>query len=290
MNRISKGLPETELWLSLHDTTPRVEARRQAVYCHTSFPFMKIRARDFVMDAKIPLFAILTKYAYRFFSRRNAYMIVQSSWMRDALSGLIRFDKERTIVAPPAFKELAIPKVSSLGLPLFLYPSTADCHKNFETFCEAARLLERRIGLGRFRAVITVRGDENRYACWLRKHWKDVDSLEFRGLLSREELARYYGKAACLVFSSRAETWGLSITEFLPTGKPMILADLPYAHNTAAGAPNVAFFPVLDAEALAQRMKEVLDGSFTSFSRADAKPVAPPCASGWETLFELLLK
>ena len=290
MNRISKELPETDLWLSLHDTTPRVKARRQAVYCHTSFPFMKIRARDFVMDAKIPLFAILTKYAYRIFSRRNAYMIVQSSWVRDALSGMIRFDKERIIVAPPAFKELAIPQVSQSGLPLFFYPSTADCHKNFETICEAARLLERSIGLGRFRTVITVRGDENRYASWLRKHWEDVDSLEFKGLLSREELARYYGKAACLIFPSRAETWGLPITEFLPTGKPMILADLPYAHNTAAGASKAAFFPVSDAEALALRMKEVLDGSFTSFGQVGTEPMEPPYASGWEALFEFLLK
>lgn len=289
MNQISRQLHPTDLWLSLHDATPRVKARKQAVYCHTSFPFMKIRPRDWRMDAKIPLFALLTQYTYRIFSRRNAYMIVQSAWMRDALSRLIRFDRGRIVVAPPAFRELPIPQVSSLGLPMFFYPSTSDCHKNFETFCEAARLLERRIGLGRFRAVVTVRGDENRYARWLRRQWEDVDSLEFKGLLSQEDLARYYGKAACLVFPSRAETWGLPITEFMPTGKPMILADLPYAHNTASGASRVAFCPVSDAGLLALRMKEVLDGSLSSFGPAAAEPVDPPCAKGWGELFNMLL-
>ena len=289
MNRISKELPETDLWLSLHDATPRVKARRQAVYCHTSFPFMKIRPRDFRMDAKIPLFALLTQYTYRIFSRRNAYMIVQSAWMRDVLSRLIRFDRERIIVAPPAFVELPIPQVSPLGLPLFFYPSTADCHKNFETFCEAVRILEQRTGLGRFCAVVTVRGDENRYARWLRKRWGDVDSLEFKGLLSREKLATFYGKASCLVFPSRSETWGLPITEFMPSGKPMILADLPYAHNTAGGASSVAFFPVSDAAALAGMMQEVLEGSLASFGPVDKEPAAPPVAAGWEALFNMLL-
>ena len=66
MGKISQELGEgTELWLSLHDTTPRVKALRQAVYCQTSFPFMKWRLRDFSFDPKIPLFTMLTKFAYR---------------------------------------------------------------------------------------------------------------------------------------------------------------------------------------------------------------------------------
>jgi glycosyltransferase involved in cell wall biosynthesis len=291
MRRISKTLPETDLWFSLHDTTPRVKARRQAVYCHTSFPFMKIRWQDFRMDAKIPLFALLTQYAYRAFSRRNAFLVVQSVWMREALSRLIGFDKKRMVVAPPSFRPMEISGMTEEGpeMTTFFYPSTPDCHKNFEVLCEAARLLEQRIGKGRFRVVITVRGDENRYARWLQKHWGNVDSVEFRGLLSREELAEAYGEATCLVFPSRAETWGLPISEFLPTGKPMILADLPYAHETAAGASQVAFFPVMDAAALSGRMQEVMEGTLSSFGPVEAVEIAPPCAQDWEALFNLLL-
>lgn len=291
MHRLSKTLPETDLWFSLHDTTPRVKARRQAVYCHTSFPFMKIRWQDFRMDAKIPLFALLTQYAYRVFSRRNTFMVVQSAWMREALSRLIGFDPKRIIVAPPAFRPMAIPEMAEKGpgRTTFFYPSTPDCHKNFEVLCEAARLLEQRIGQGRFRVVITVKGDENRYARWLQKHWGNLDSVEFRGFLSREELAKTYGEATCLVFPSRAETWGLPISEFLPTGKPMILADLPYAHETAAGASQAAFFPVTDAAALSGRMQEVMEGTLSSFGPVETLNSAPPCAQDWVALFNLLL-
>ena len=313
MHRISKTLPGTDLWFSLHDTTPRVKARRQAVYCHTSFPFMKIRLQDFRMDAKIPLFALFTKYAYRTFSRRNAFMVVQSVWMREALSRLIGFDKERIIVAPPAFRPMEIPGGSfrlegdsrsepgmtkkepgmtkkEPGMTVFLYPSTSDCHKNFETLCEATRLLEDHIGPGKFRVILTVSGEENRYARWLRRRWGDVQSLVFHRLMNREELAEAYGRANCLVFPSRTETWGLPISEFLPTGKPMILADRPYAHETAAGADRVAFFPVMDARALSYRMQEMLEGRWNAFEAVEAPVSAIPVAGDWAALFDILLK
>lgn len=288
MNRISKTLPETDLWLSLHDTTPRVKARRQAVYCHTSFPFMKPTLRDLRMDFKIPLFALFTKYAYKWNVRKNSFLIVQQDWMRQALGTMISFPTSRIIVAPPAFKLPDITATPS-NPPMFLYVGTPDCHKNFETVCKAAELLEKRLGKNSFRVVFTIRGDENRYAQWLRRRWCHLDSVGFQGYLSREELAAAYGKASCLVFPSRAETWGLPISEFLPTGKPMILADLPYAHNTAAGASRAAFFPVTDAEKLAGLMQEVIDREEKSFSTVPVHEFKAPYAENWDRLFDILL-
>ena len=46
MKGISEKLQPVDLWLSLHDTTPNVVAKRQAVYCQTSFPFLKVQLRD----------------------------------------------------------------------------------------------------------------------------------------------------------------------------------------------------------------------------------------------------
>ncbi len=290
MNRISKTLPETDLWLSLHDTTPRVKAKRQAVYCHTPFPFMKSRLRDWLMDYKIALFSLFTRYAYKWNVKRNRFLIVQQTWMRKAMSELLHFDISRIIVAPPAFRPMEIPDCTPSSLPMFLYPATADVHKDFETLCEASRLLESRIGKGHFRVVLTVKGNENRYAKWLYRKWGDVASIDFHGFLSRQELADIYGKASCLVFPSRAETWGLPISEFLPTRKPMILADLPYAHNTAAGASMAAFFPVTDAEILAGLMQEVIENEKKSFGPVPVPEFKAPYAENWDRLFDILLK
>lgn len=289
MHRISKRLPEVDLWFSLHDTTPRVRARRQAVYCHTSFPFMKSGWQDLRMDYKIPLFAHLTRFAYRINSRSNSYMVVQQEWMRKGLSRLTGFPEQRIVVAPPAF---SLPAITGklAAEPIFLYPSTPDCHKNFELLLEASALLERRLGPGRFRTIITLDGSENRYSRWLKARFGGTPSVDFHGYMSKEELLSFYGSAACLVFPSRIETWGLPISEFLPTGKPLILADLPYAHETAAGARCVAFVPTGDAAALADRMQELVEGRTDAFGPVPAAEPAQPSADGWASLFELLLK
>ena len=289
MNRISKKLPETDLWLSLHDTTPRVKALRQAVYCHTSFPFMKPGLRDFLMDYKIPLFCLFTKYAYRWNVKKNRYLIVQQEWLREGVGSLVSFPRERIIVAPPSF---SLPEIteSPTAPPMFLYVGTPDCHKNFETLCEAARLLESRCGKGSFRVVLTIKGDENRYAQWLRRRWCHVDSIEFRGYLSREELTKFYGEASCLVFPSRIETWGLPISEFQGTGKPMILADMPYAHGAAGGASKAAFFPVRDADTLSRLMQEVIEKKDGAFSAVPLPECGAPYAEDWDSLFDILLK
>ena len=85
------------------------------------------------------------------------------------------------------------------------------------------------------------------------------------------------------------ETWGLPISEFKPTGKPMILADLPYAHETAAGAEKVAFVPACDARAWTEQMKLVILGKTTNFVRIMPIRYEAPYAPSWEALFNILL-
>lgn len=261
MHRVSLDIErqegqEIDTWLSMHDTTPRVKARHREVYCHTSFPFLKWKARDLVMDPKIPLFAMFTRYAYRINVHRNDCLIVQQEWFRDGLSRITGFPKEKIRVIPPKVSvDGVIPEPVTLEKPTFLYVSTADCHKNFETLCEAARLLENEVGTGKFQVVLTIAGTENRYARWVKKHWGDVSSIDFKGLMPKEKLFGYYKAASCFVFPSRVETWGLPITEYrLLNGGRMLLADLPYAHETSEG--HGEFFPATDARKLKDLMYE----------------------------------
>ena len=249
---------EIDTWLSMHDTTPRVKAKHREVYCHTSFPFLKWHLRDLVMDPKIPLFAMFTRFAYRINVHRNDCLIVQQEWFRDGLSRITGFPKEKIRVIPPKVSvEGIVPETIVSEVPLFLNVSTADCHKNFETLCEAAHLLEREVGTGKFKVVLTIAGTGNRYARWVKKHWGDVSSIEFKGLMPKEKLFGYYRAASCFIFPSRVETWGLPITEYLLlNGGRMLLADLPYAHETSEGRGE--FFPATDARKLKELMYESL--------------------------------
>ncbi|MBQ4188820.1 MAG: glycosyltransferase family 4 protein [Bacteroidales bacterium] len=266
MHRISKDLARREgrpvyMWLSLHDTTPRVVAEHQEVYCHTSFPFLKVIPRDWKMDPKVPLFAHFTRWAYRINVKRNDCLIVQQEWFRDAMAKMLHLPLSKFRVIPPKMPDMSSVKPSEIRypVPMFFYASSPDCHKNFETLCEAARMLEKDLGKGQFKVVLSISGKENKYARWIYENWGSVNSIEFAGYMSREDLFGLYKAADAFVFPSRVETWGLPISEFLATtggrGR-LLLADLPYAHGVASDAPRARYFPVMDAKALKQLMYE----------------------------------
>ncbi len=175
------------------------------------------------------------------------------------------------------------------SLPTFLYPAYPDVHKNMECLCEAARLLEQEVGTGRFEVVFTTSPELNKYSRWLHKRWGDVKSLRFCGFLDRKSLEAEYAQADCLVFPSKVETWGLPISEFAVTGKPMLLADLPYAHETASGSSLTAYFDPEKPMTLKNKMFKLLDNNLSDFLPLPASTPAEPLAPDWPSLIRLLL-
>ena len=292
MYRISKQFAPVYLWLSLHDTTPNVLVERQAVYCQTSFPFLKGKWQGLVFDYKIVLFTLFTRFAYRINIYRNRYLIVQAEWLRKGFSKMFGLPQEKFIVATPDRKsgiKIEV-KSSANNCYTFLFVSTPDCHKNFETLCRATALLERELGVGKFKVILTISGNENRYARWLYRHWGHLKSIEFAGFMSREQLYRNYAGAHCLVFPSRVETWGLPISEFAAFGKPMLLADLPYAHETASGSCQTAFFDPENPKSLMNRMKRLVNGDVSFLKEIPHQVPAEPATNTWKELFDLLLQ
>ena len=343
MHGISRRLGDIDLWLSLHDTTPRVKARNQAVYCHNSYPFFRWHWHHLWQNYRIVCFALFTKLIYRINLHRNAFVIVQSQWFREAFQQMFQWDKNKIVVFPPtdqhhkaqadpphkaqadpppervqpehlivpssshpvregavtndpckadACSEHSAPSLTgragggsagSAGSAesLFLYPAYPDVHKNFECLCEAARLLEEEVGEGRFEVLLTTSPDFNRYSRWLHRRWGHVKSIRFCGFLPKAELEALYASASCLVFPSQVETWGLPISEFAKTGRPMLLADRPYAHETAGGSASTAFFDPDEPQQLKQLMLQLLLGDHSNLH--DIKPTMPqpPIAHSW---------
>ena len=259
MHKISKRLGDIHLWLSLHDTTPRVKARHQAVYCHNSYPFFRWKWRHLLLNYRIVCFAMFTKWIYRINIHRNDYIIVQQQWFRKAFQEMFGIPEQKMMVVPPS---ISVEPIASSplndGIYRFIYPAYPDVHKNFECLCEAARLLEDEVGGNRFQVLLTTDRDFNKYSRWINKKWGHVSSIQFCGFMDRKQLYERYAQADCLVFPSQVETWGLPISEFSVTGRPMLLADLPYAHETAAGSQHVSFFSPDDPVGLKNQMKSLL--------------------------------
>lgn len=291
MHGVSKSLGEISLWLSLHDTTPNVIASSRAVYCQTSFPFLKAKARDLWFDYKIVLFRFFTRLAYRINVHSDDFLIVQAEWLKTSLSELLNVPKEKFIVFPPKSK----PIVASQGVMpkacrSFIYAASADCHKNFETLFRAVELIEQERPELDFSIHVTINGKENRYSRWLYRKWSHLKSVHFIGQLPQEELFRMNWSTDCLVFPSRIETWGLPISEFGELNKPMLLADLPYSKEAAAGCDHVSFFNPEDPNDLGQRMISLIVGDYSCLAPVREKELEGNHVASWEELFSELLK
>lgn len=284
-------LYEPDLWLSLHDMSPRVKAKVQAVYMHNPTPFYKPKWRDWRYVPINAIWSYLYKYLYRINIHSNNYLIVQQNWIRNEFGKMFSFPQNKIIVARPVNNkkeaQLVVAERKN-DITTFCYPAFPRVFKNFDVIGDAARILER-MGIQNVKIVVTIDGNENGYSRYLVEKYGSCSILEFKGLVPKSEMDSLYQMTDCLLFPSKLETWGLPLSEFKPYNKPMIVADLPYAHESAAGASLVRFFNPNDAVDLADGMKAVAQGELSSFNPIPDFEVQEPCSNSWKEMFDILL-
>lgn len=282
--RLSRQL-QPDLWLSLHDITPRVHAKRQAVYCHNPAPFYRMKWREIVLEPKLLLFNLFYAHLYRTFIKRNHYVIVQQEWLRQEF--LRRFGSLPMVVAHPSIDTAPPHGKLPTCLPyVFFYPSLARVFKNIEVLCEAARLLHQR-GVVDFEIRLTLDGSENRYARWIKTRYRSTHGIRFIGRQGRAEMETNYREASALIFPSRLETWGLPITEAKQYGLPMLVANKAYARETVGTYDLVSFFDPDDPLQLSNLMESMIRGTWQPEGNTLQLP-AQPFAATWSDLWQLL--
>ena len=286
-SKLSKKL-KPDLWLSLHDITPLVKVRRQAVYCHNPAPFYSMNWREIKMSPALWVFTVLYKHLYRLFIKRNSHVIVQQEWLRDAFVKM--YGKLPLVVAYPSVNiaDNELQKKEIGHTHVFLYPSFPRVFKNFEVICEAAEILEKRSVLN-FEVRLTIDGSENSYSKWVFSKYKNIKNLNFIGLQSKNDLAKQYQASRTVIFPSKLETWGLPISEAKLHKKALILADLPYAHETVGCYDQVSYFPPTNATALADIMQLIIENKWQPMGSQHDEP-SQPFARNWDELWLMLIK
>ncbi|MDG9758565.1 glycosyltransferase [Pseudomonas sediminis] len=284
--KLSKQL-KPYLWFSLHDITPNVEAEVRAVYCHNATPFYKTTLADLFRDPKIFLFSKFYKFLYAINIRKNNFVVVQQEWIANEFKK--NYSVDDIVVAKPEVPEFLVNKSGDVKADTFtfFYPSFPRSFKNFEVVCQASKILNER-GVNNFQAVLTIDGFENNYSKKILKSYKHINSISFVGLLSREEVFKYYSIADTLIFPSKLETWGLPISEFQATHKPLLVSDLPYAYETVGNYEKVAFFDPLNAEELAQLMQDSIEGKIV-YTGNHLQLSNDLHTKNWQELFAVLL-
>lgn len=111
----------------------------------------------------------------------------------------------------------------------FFYPATADAHKNLFRLFGAVRIAGRhkKITLGVTIPAHFFKYIERMLAVNLELGY---DAIVNVGRITRAETIHYLIASRALIFPSLEESLGLPIIEAAELGKPIIIADRPYAH------------------------------------------------------------
>lgn len=284
---------KADLWVSLHDITPRVSARRQVVYCHNPSPFYRPSWHEARFDPKFILFNAFYLQLYRRFIRRNHAVVVQQAWLREAFRRHI--GHPNIVVAYPAVAQTgAGPAASALRRPSaadplrLLYPALPRVFKNIEMLCDAVAALPPDVA-ERIDMRLTLDGNEHAYARNLVARYSNVPGIRFLGRLNKTRMEQQYLASDIVLFPSRLETWGLPISEGRAFGKPLMLADLPYAREAVGTYDNVMFLPPDDRAAWSAAIARAVDGVWQPEGHVAARPAEPFCED-WPQLWRLLTR
>jgi len=272
------------LWLSLHDITPNVKSDIRAVYVLNPSPFYKLSLKDVYLDFRFTLFNLFYGFLYSINIKRNNFVVVQQNCLKNKFKQLT--GAEKIIVAHPSIgsrEDYIVPEVENS----FFFPALPRVFKNFEIICEASDKLIK-MGVEDFQVLFTISGRENRYARHIYNSYKHIKQVKFLGIQSRDRVYELYRKASCVIFPSKLETWGLPISEAKLFLKPILLADLEYAHETLGTYNKAKFFNLNDAQQLAEAMRNLINKTIV-FDKAEAGIILKPFAQNWKELFDILL-
>lgn len=190
---------------------------------------------------------IFRRFAYEATARRADAVITISAFTKERIVALLGIPAERVHVSHLGVDTARFTPNLGAREDYVVYPARAWPHKNHARLFEAMRIVRRsRPGL---RLVLTGGN--------LDALGELPDFVEWRGLVSDEELAELYRGAAALAFPSLYEGFGFPPIEAMASGCPVAAAragSLPEICGDAA-----VYFDPLDPEAIAAGILEAIE-------------------------------
>ena len=225
----------------------------QTVYVHNAIPFTEHRF-SFRTERFLWVYQnIIGKMTCRSLKKATG-IIVQTQWMKDAVSEKCGVDPERIEVRRVENSMMGQGTYQSADPVTFFYPASAATFKNHRAILDACKLLRDK-GICDYKVQFTLTEQEGGAAAELARQARENNlPIEFIGMQNREQMAQRYSESI-LLFPSYLETVGLPLLEAKQYGAPIIASDCAYAHETVGEYENVSYFSAMRGEELAAQME-----------------------------------
>jgi len=179
-------------------------------------------------------------------ARKANAVIVPSQFVRRRAIELLGLPPERVHAIPWGVDHELFRTGDDAREPFLLYPARPWPHKNHARLLQAFAVLRRE----RPKLKLVLTGGRH-------KGGPAPPGVEVRGLVSADELASLYRRAACLVFPSLYEGFGQPPLEAMASGCPVAASNIPAVAEACGDA--AALFDPTNAEDMAAVVAGVLD-------------------------------
>lgn len=185
-------------------------------------------------------------------TRRAVTVVVQTPTMRRLVAARLRVPDEKLLLSEPAPPRLPhhggpsplLDRMRAAPGPRLLYVGSDTAYKDIPTLRRAAWL------------VRTAHPDTSLFATIRTSRESPESPLVDLGYLPPDALREAYELADVVLLASREETVGFPLLEAMDAGRPVVVADLPYAHDVCGDA--ALYFPPGDARAAADAIHRLL--------------------------------
>lgn len=240
------------------------------------------------------LIFFLYKYFYLFFvslyTHTNTYFIVQIPSTKRLLKRKVNIADHHIYVVPPEIDlrgndvENSVHKVDDFFH--FIYPATPYVYKNFMILLDTLMYIRCRFPelLKMIKIHLTIKESDDRpfYQKILEKQF--TDNFIFEGVIPHSVLLSKYKAMKALVFPSCIESFGLPLLEAAASGIPIIVSDLPYAHDVVGEYGGTRFVKYDNAEQWGEEIIKVCNEKMGEYPFDGAHQYV----NTWNTFFEIV--
>lgn len=246
----------------------------QIVYLHQSIPFQKIKRFSFLKgsERKLAFIQYFLGALFKITAKKCDSLIVQTKWMKEAVSEKCKISKEKIIQIPPNVKNISHLKEENVfSKENFFYPTVSALYKNNRCIFEACEILK---GEGiAFNTVLTLPKE------------KSADNIKCIGKIPYEEVIAYYNRST-LLFPSYIETFGYPLTEARKMGAIVLASDCAFSREALENYENAYFFNPFDSKELASLMKKVINGEIV---RCKTDDLTEDIKDNWKIIMDRVL-
>ncbi len=158
--------------------------------------------------------------------------------------------------------------------------SSIDPRKNFSRLIEACQKLTG--------AKLYIVGQYNRVFSQQKELDTNSNHIHFLGKVSDDELVRLYNQAACFVFPSLYEGFGLPPLEAMACGCPVLVSDIPVEREVCGNAAQ--YFNPLEANDILNAITQYLESADVIKEKMRQKGYENIMRFSWKKSAEVLMK